>query len=525
MGRLWDKGYELDALVEEFTVGNDYILDFRLIPADVMGSLAHAVMLESAGLLTPGQLQELRGGLMRILDEHEAGDFTIARGDEDGHTAIENRLGELAGDAGKRIHLGRSRNDQVLTAMRIWMRDVIFHVVETGGRTVGDLLDFAERFRDVPMPGRTHMQPAMPSTAGLWAGGFAEALLDDLRGIAGLYSYFDQCPLGSGAGYGVPLPLDRELTASLLGFSRVQVNVTYGGLSRGKFESRLLEALDQVGVTLSKLAADLILFSLPEFGWFSLPEGLCTGSSIMPQKRNPDALELIRGKAALLGSWAAGVKGVIRSLPSGYNRDYQETKEPTMRGADTLLGMLEVAGLSIRELRVNEGRLRGAFDEGIFATDAAVELAAGGMSFRDAYREVAARSGKGGGSSEGRRPSAVSFAAAGSGGGGERGEDGVPDGRVRDKDEASYGFGAPLEAAAEAAGGMAKATAEAAGGIAEATAEAAAKRTALGSPGNPRFDIARGGLEGLVDENAVRAGEVGAAFEALAGREVVIFTR
>lgn len=185
-----------------------------------------------------------------------------------------------------------------------------------------------------------------------------------------------------------------------------------------------------------------------------------------------------------------------------------------MRGADTLLGMLEVAGLSIRELRVNEGRLRRAFDEGIFATDAAVELAAGGMSFRDAYREVAARSGERGGNSEGPRPSAVPFAAARSGERGERGEDGVPDGRARDKDEASWGFGAPLEAAAEAGGG-----------IADATAEAAAKRTALGSPGNPRFDIARGGLEGLVDENSVRAGEVGAAFEALAGREVVIFTR
>ena len=474
MGKLWDKGVELDELVEEFTVGRDYILDSRLIAADVMGSLAHAVMLESAGLLTAVQLGALREGLLRILDEHEAGDFVIARSDEDGHTAIENRLAELAGDAGKRIHLGRSRNDQVLTAMRIWMRDMIFHLVDAGGGTVSALLDFAERHREVPMPGRTHMQPAMPSTAGLWAGGFAEALLDDLQGVEGLYEYFDQCPLGSGAGYGVPLPLDRELTASLLGFSRVQVNVTYGGLSRGKFESRFLEALDQVGVTLSKLAADMILFSMPEFGWFSLPERLCTGSSIMPQKRNPDALELMRAKAASVGSWAAGVKTVIRSLPSGYNRDYQETKEPTMRGADTVLGMLEIASLSIGELGVDEGRLRGAFEAGIFAADAAVELAAGGLSFRDAYRKVAGRSGSRG-------------AADSAGGCGDR-----PAGAAR----------------AEA--------------LADSLAGAAAKRTALGSAGNPRFDIARSGLERLLDENTSRAGAVGAAFKALSGRTVAI---
>ena len=478
MGKLWDKGVELDELVEEFTVGRDYILDSRLIAADVMGSLAHAVMLESAGLLSAGQLGALREGLLRILDEHEAGDFVIARSDEDGHTAIENRLAELAGDAGKRIHLGRSRNDQVLTAMRIWMRDMIFRLVEAGGRTVSALLDFAERHREVPMPGRTHMQPAMPSTAGLWAGGFAEALLDDLRGMEGLYGYFDQCPLGSGAGYGVPLALDRELTASLLGFSRVQVNVTYGGLSRGKFESRFLEALDQVGVTLSKLAADMILFSMPEFGWFSLPERLCTGSSIMPQKRNPDALELMRAKAASVGSWAAGVKAVIRSLPSGYNRDYQETKEPTMRGADTVLGMLEVASLSIGELGVDAERLRGAFDAGIFATDAAVELAAGGMSFRDAYREVAGRLG----------------GAKGAGAAGAAGE-GV---------------------------GGGKAGAVRAEALADSLAGAAAKRTAVGSAGNPRFDIARSGLAGLLDENTDRAGAVGAAFQALSGRTVAI---
>ncbi|MDF1566623.1 MAG: argininosuccinate lyase [Spirochaetaceae bacterium] len=388
MSKLWSKGYELDAMVEDFTVGEDYILDDRLISADVLGSLAHATMLERVRLLDHDALTALRRGLLTILDEHENGSFTIHRSDEDGHTAIENRLVDLVGDAGKRIHLGRSRNDQVLTTLRIWMRHYLFHSVDVGGRLVSSLLDFAETYRDVPMPGRTHMQPAMPSSVGLWSGGFAEQLLDDLRCLAGLFPYFDQCPLGSGAGYGTPLPLDREFTASLLGFSRIQSNAAYSGLSRGKFESRLLDSLDQIAITLSKLATDLILFSLPEFGWFSLPQELCTGSSIMPQKRNPDALELMRSKAASIGAFAGQVKSIIRSLPSGYNRDFQDTKDPMMKGADTALSMMEVSGLTIRNLGVNEDKLLASFNDGIFATDAAISLVAEGMSFRDAYREV-----------------------------------------------------------------------------------------------------------------------------------------
>jgi argininosuccinate lyase len=388
MSKLWSKGYELNALVEEFTVGEDYILDKRLIPADIAGSLAHAVMLESVGLLENEDLEALRGGLLKILDEHEKDAFAIRRSDEDGHTAIENRLVELAGDAGKRIHLGRSRNDQVLTTTRIWMRQFLFDAVDAGAALVADLLDFAGVHQGVPMPGRTHMQPAMPSSVGLWAGGFAEQLLDDVMNLADQFPFFDQCPLGSAAGYGTPLPIDREMTASLLGFSRVQINVVYGGLSRGKFESRLLDSLEQIALTLSKFAADLILYSLPEFGYFKLPQELCTGSSIMPQKRNPDGLELMRAKSAAVGGWGQQVKGIIRSLPSGYNRDYQDTKGPMMKASDTVLAMMAVAGLTIRELKVNEDALIGAFDDGVFATDTAIALVADGMSFRDAYREV-----------------------------------------------------------------------------------------------------------------------------------------
>ncbi len=251
----------------------------------------------------------------------------------------------MCGEDGKRIHLGRSRNDQVLTVMRLWMRQYLFEAVKTAGALAGALLELAERHKGTPMPGRTHMQPAMPSSVGLWAGGFAELILDDLRGLSSLYDFLDQCPLGSGAGYGTPLPLDREWTAHLLGFSRIQNNAAYGGLSRGKFESRLLDALDQLAVSMSKLASDLILFSLPEFGWFTLPPELCTGSSIMPQKRNPDGLELMRSRAASVNAASMQVKGIIRSLPSGYNRDYQDTKGPVLRAADTVLAMLKVAEL------------------------------------------------------------------------------------------------------------------------------------------------------------------------------------
>ena len=388
MSKLWAKGYTLDSLVEEFTVGDDYILDVRLIPADILGSLAHAAMLESVHLLSSKQAADLKQGLLQILEEYEQKLFHIDFSDEDGHTAIEKHLVELLGDTGKRIHLGRSRNDQVLSAMRIWMRHAIIALVEGGVQLLGTMLEFARNHAAVPMPGRTHMQPAMPSTAGLWAGGFAEQILDDIQGIFSLYPYFDQCPLGSGAGYGLPLPLDREMTADLLGFSRVQNNVTYSGLCRGKFESRLIDSVEQLAISLSKLASDLILFSLPEFGWFKLPRELCTGSSIMPQKLNPDGLELLRAKAASVSGFSVQVKNIIRSLPSGYNRDYQETKRPTFQAVDTVLLMLKIADLTMSKLLVNREKMLDAFDSGIFATDAAIALTAQGMSFRDAYRKV-----------------------------------------------------------------------------------------------------------------------------------------
>jgi argininosuccinate lyase len=388
MAKLWQKDYSLDSLIEAFTVGRDYELDLELLPADCFASLAHATMLTTLGILSDGELTSLSRGFRAVLDEYKAGEYCITRSDEDGHTALENRLVAICGEAGKKIHTGRSRNDQVITALRLYSRAFLSSTVLTGIDTVDSLLRLARDHEFTPMPGRTHMQIAMPSSVGLWAAAWAEELLDALAHLLGLDTMLDQSPLGSAASYGVPLPLDRELTAELMGFSRVQNNVLYVNNSRGKIESYLLDACEQIGLTLSRLAQDLILFSMPEFGYFSLPDELCSGSSIMPQKKNPDALELMRAKSATLSSYAVQTKGTIRSLPSGYNRDFQETKVPFMRGARLTGQMLKVATLTVDRLEVHPEALKRGFAPEIYATDVALEMVAGGMSFRDAYREV-----------------------------------------------------------------------------------------------------------------------------------------
>ncbi len=388
MSKLWQKNYELNELIEEFTVGIDYILDQKLIPSDCVASMAHARMLESIGILTADENTALAKGLLQILKEHKAGNFPILRSDEDGHTAIENRLVELAGDAGKKIHTGRSRNDQVVTALRVYGRSKVLQMIREGGVLVESLLALAEKHASTPMPGRTHMQIAMPSSVGLWAAGYAEEINDILALLSSSWEILDQNPLGAAAGYGVPLKLDRAMTAELMGFSRVQNNVIYVNNSRGKMELMVLDLLDQLMLSMSKMAQDLILFSLPEFGYFSLPAELCSGSSIMPQKKNPDGLELMRAKAGTVSACGTQVRNILRSLPSGYNRDFQETKEPFLKGCDITLQSLRVMTLTFEKLEVNPEKLKAGFSKDIYATDAALELVAGGMSFRDAYKEV-----------------------------------------------------------------------------------------------------------------------------------------
>lgn len=388
MAKLWQKGYELDSLIEKFTVGEDWKLDQRLLKADCISSIAHARMLKQIGLLDPSELKALEDELRVIIRDVQQGTFSIAPTDEDGHTAIENRLAEKLGETGKKIHTGRSRNDQVIAALRVYSRSAVLRVLEAGMEAAEAFLALARENEKVPMPGRTHMQIAMPSSVGLWAAAYAEELLDDLLFLQTTSEHVDQSPLGSAASYGVPLPLDRQMVSDLLGFRTLQNNVLYANNSRGKFEALLLDAAEQIMITLSKAAQDLIIWSMPEFGYFSLPKELCSGSSIMPQKRNPDMLELIRGKSATISAYAQQVKQVIRALPSGYNRDMQETKEPFLRGLSLVHDSLKVMQLTISSLEVNEEVLRKAMPREIFATDAALALVEGGMSFRDAYREI-----------------------------------------------------------------------------------------------------------------------------------------
>ncbi len=388
MAKLWQKKYTLNTLMEDFTVGRDFELDQKLVTSDCIASAAHGIMLHSIGILSDSELESIKKGLLEILKLKAQNNFLIKKEDEDCHTAIENYLTGTAGEAGKKIHTGRSRNDQVITALRVWARDFLFSFADELTGLIDSLTSFAEANKMVPMPGRTHMQIAMPSSVGLWAGAFAEELSDDRTLILNALELIDQSPLGSAASYGVPLPLNREYTAELLGFSRIQNNVLYVNNSRGKFESIILEALDQTLLTLSKTAQDLILFSLPEFGYFTLPAELCSGSSIMPQKKNPDGLELMRAKSGSVSAYAAQVKNIIRSLPSGYNRDFQETKEPFLKGCDLSYQCVGIMRLTIDKLEVNADNLRKAFTPEIFATDAALQLVSEGKSFRDAYKEV-----------------------------------------------------------------------------------------------------------------------------------------
>jgi argininosuccinate lyase len=388
LAKLWQKDYELNEMVEAFTVGEDHVLDMNLVKADCVASIAHAAMLRSIGILTAAENNDLKKELLSIIELVTQGRFVIKAADEDCHTAIENHLVTKLGDAGKKIHTGRSRNDQVIAALRLYARDFLQRFRSSCTTIVGSLLEFGRRHRDIPMPGRTHMQIAMPSSVGLWSLAFAEQLTDDLELVDTAYRLNDMCPLGSAASYGVPLPLNREMVAELLGFSRLQNNVLYVNNSRGKIESIILDSLEQVLLTLSKLAQDLILFSMPEFGYFTLPRELCSGSSIMPQKKNPCGLELVRAKAATVSAHSMQIKNIIKALPSGYNRDFQETKPPFIRGVNIALASVEVMNLSIQKLTVNRDRLLQGFIPEIYATDAALDLVKKGMPFRDAYKQI-----------------------------------------------------------------------------------------------------------------------------------------
>ena len=387
--RLWEKGEALHPEILAYTVGNDHELDLELVEEDCWGSLAHSAMLAEQGIIPSDDRQALARGLRQVLADHRAGAFTISPQEEDVHTAVEGRLVAELGDAGRRLHTGRSRNDQVLVDLRLFMKRRLLDAADAGLALCSALLEQARTHADVLLPGFTHMRQAMPSSVGLWAAGHAEGLEESIEGLLQAFQAADRCPLGSAAGFGVPIPLDRRRTAELLGFGRLQVNAQNVQSSRGKAESQALFAASQVGYDLARLAWDLQLYSAPEMGYLVLPGNVATGSSIMPQKRNPDVCELTRANAGLLHSQLERVLLVAGRLPSSYHRDYQLTKEPVIRGLKLVRAMLRAMELTVHGLQVDRERAEGSVALEAFATHRALDLVKQGVPFRDAYRQVA----------------------------------------------------------------------------------------------------------------------------------------
>jgi argininosuccinate lyase len=391
MTRLWDKGAPLDERVLEYTAGEDHVLDERLVPYDVRASIAHAEMLHAQQLLSAEDLAALRAALEALAASHARGEWHIALAEEDGQTALERRLCSRLGAAGERIHLGRSRNDQVLVALRLYLRDALAQLGAGALQVVAALEALAAREQHTPLPGYTHMQQAMPSSVALWALGFAAEVRDDAAGLEGVLRRLDKNPLGSAAGYGTPgLPLDREATRARLGFASVQEPVTAVQLSRGKAEAQLLFEITLLMQDLSRLAADVLLFATQEFSFVVLPEAFTTGSSIMPQKRNPDIFELMRGRAATAQACLFEALAVCAKLPSGYQRDLQLLKFPLFRGIDLGLATLAIASPAVAALQFRPGNIH--LDPAIHAAEEANRLAlAEGIPFREAYQRVAAK--------------------------------------------------------------------------------------------------------------------------------------
>ena len=389
MKRLWDKGEPLDQRVLRYTAGEDHVLDARLVPYDVQASMAHASMLYAQGLLSESDLKSIQSGLESLAKGHVAGEWEITLEDEDVHTALETRLTAAIGDAGKRIHLGRSRNDQVLVALRLYLLDAARELAESARSTAGALHELGARNKDTVLPGYTHMQQGMPSSVELWAGGFAAELEDDADGIAAACRRINKNPLGSAAGYGTPgIPIDREHTRAALSFSEVHHPVTAVQLSRGKAEANLVFELCMLMQDLGKLAADLMLYYTQEFAFIRLPENMTTGSSIMPQKRNPDVLELVRGATATMNAALAEILGITTKLSSGYQRDLQRLKPPLFRAIDLAGASAEIMAHLIEGVDFIAENIE--LDDAIFAAEKANKLVVEkGMSFRDAYLEIA----------------------------------------------------------------------------------------------------------------------------------------
>lgn len=387
--RLWDKGESLDQIIHNFTVGSDPEIDKKLAYWDVLASLAHAKMLESVGLLTSDERTDLQKHLQSLLAIIKSGDFNIPRELEDCHTAIENYLVEKSGDSGKKIHTGRSRNDQVLVAARLYLKDYLLNLLLQLSNISKSCFERASSNIDIQIPGHTHFQQAMPASIGMWFSAIGEGALELIEEGLGILNNLDINPLGVASGFGSPLRLDRELTTKLLKFRRTQRNPINTQNSRGKYELAVAKFSSGIAGWIEKYAFDIILYSMEEMKWAKIPKTFTTGSSIMPQKRNPDVLELLRGTASKVRAGEMEIQGIIAKLPSHYHRDFQLTKEPLMRVCDTTDMTLEIFSKVIETIEFDLQKIDEAKTKELYATYYAFRLVKNGSPFRDAYKETA----------------------------------------------------------------------------------------------------------------------------------------
>ena len=386
--KLWDKGFEPDKMIENFTVGQDRELDLRLARYDVEGSMAHIRMLESIGLIKKEELPVLLAALEQIRAEILDGKFVIEEGIEDVHSQVELLLTQRLGDMGKKIHSGRSRNDQVLVDLKLFTRSQLMEIAGEVKTLFDELIAKSNQYKDVLMPGYTHLQIAMPSSFGLWFGAYAESLTDDMLFLQAAYKMTNRNPLGSAAGYGSSFPLNRTMTTKLLGFDTMAYNVVYAQMGRGKMERNVAFAMATIAGTIAKLAFDACMFNSQNFSFVKLPKECTTGSSIMPHKKNPDVFELIRAKCNKLQALPQQVMLIMNNLPVGYFRDLQIIKEVFLPAFDELKDCLQMAAYIINKIEVNENILDNPMYDAIFSVEEVNRLAAEGMPFRDAYKKV-----------------------------------------------------------------------------------------------------------------------------------------
>lgn len=386
--KLWTKNVQMTEEIERFTVGRDREMDLYLAKYDVLGSMAHITMLESIGLLEADELKALLAELRNIYSQAEQGKFVIEEGVEDVHSQVEMMLTRKLGDMGKKIHSGRSRNDQVLVDLKLFIRDQIKEMAELVQNLFGELISQSNRYKDVLMPGYTHLQVAMPSSFGLWFGAYAEGLVDDMQYLQAAWRITNRNPLGSAAGYGSSFPLDRQMTTDILGFDSMDYNVVYAQMGRGKTERNVAFSMATIAGTIAKLAFDACMFNSQNFAFVKLPDDCTTGSSIMPHKKNPDVFELTRAKCNKIQALPQTITLIMNNLPCGYFRDLQIIKEVFLPAFDDLKDCLQMAAYIINKMKVNEHILDNPIYDNMFSVEEVNRLAREGMPFRDAYKKV-----------------------------------------------------------------------------------------------------------------------------------------